>query len=102
MCYNIPQTYHHSTHYSIPLYKHDSLSRVGGGARVTGLEQRGTDSASSVNLTNYYDVSYDELFYCWMVYCIHQCGMYVECFIMFDLCQMQCVVALSKLCLMDV
>ncbi|XP_065912594.1 cathepsin D-like [Dysidea avara] len=43
---------------SIPLYKHDSLSRVGGGARVTGLEQRGTDSASSVNLTNYYDSQY--------------------------------------------
>ena len=44
-----------TSHYSIPLYKHDSLSRVSGDARVAALEQRhGVEEVTSiVQLTSF-------------------------------------------------
>jgi len=45
-----------STH-SIPLYKLDSLARVGGNDYAAVLEQRYKMVNASVSLTNQYDVS---------------------------------------------
>jgi len=40
---------------SVPLYRRDKLSRVGGDGRVAALELR--EHEANVSLTNYYDVS---------------------------------------------